>query len=46
MNRAGEEKPMNDDDENDAADEVFTDEQLNEIISRNEEEYELFQKID
>ena len=45
MNRAGEDKNMNDDDD-EAAEEVFTDEQLNEIISRNEEEYELFQKID
>lgn len=27
-------------------DQVFTDEQLNEIISRTDEEYELFQKMD
>ena len=46
MNRAGEVHTVNDDDDAEAAEEVYTDEQLNEIISRNDEEYEVFQKMD
>jgi len=45
MNRT-EEKGDKDDEDNEAAEEVYTDEQLNEIISRNDEEFELFQKMD
>ena len=45
MNRAGEAQTVNDEDI-DAAEEVFTDEQLNEVISRTDEEFELFQKMD
>ena len=44
MNRADEKQTVNEDDENDAAEDVYTDEQLNEIISRTDEEFELFQK--
>ena len=44
INRAGDLHKVNDDDENE--EEVFTDEQLNEIISRNDEEYEIFTKMD
>jgi len=43
--RDGEAAVVNDDEENEN-DEVFTDEQLNEVISRNDEEYELFNRMD
>ena len=43
VNRAGDAQTVNEDDDNEAAEEVFTDEQLNEIISRTDEEYELYQ---
>ena len=43
--RDGEVANVNEDEENEN-DEVFTDEQLNEVISRNDEEYELFNRMD
>ena len=43
--RDGEAAVVNDDEENEN-DEVFTDEQLNEVISRNDDEYELFNRMD
>ena len=46
MNRGGEVHTVNEDDENEAVEEVYTDEQLNEIIARTDEEFEAFQKID
>ena len=46
MNRTGEVHTVNEDDENEAVEEVYTDEQLNEIISRTDEEFEAFQKMD
>lgn len=42
MNRGGEEEKENEDEENEAAEDVYTDEQLNEIISRTDYEFELF----
>lgn len=46
MNRAGEVHTVNEEGDEEGADEIYTDEQLNEIISRNDEEFEIFQKMD
>lgn len=46
MNRAGEALTIKEDDEGEAVEDVFTDDQLNEIVSRTDEEYEIFTKMD
>lgn len=45
-NRLGEAQMNANEEENDTGEEVYTDEQLNEVISRNDEEFEIFQRMD
>ena len=45
MNRAGEVVQAGNDEEQEN-EEVLTDEQLNEVIARNDEEYEIFTQMD